>query len=83
MAKKKFELTSPVWQNAAEQIPAGTVVTFDDNEPAGIFIGRVRELNSAGEALEVASPAKAETAKELNAQTGEAAPVPAPPAAKK
>lgn len=56
---KKFELLGPVWQNAEEQLAAGTVLTFEDDEPTGIFVGRVRELVEAGEAIEVATPKKA------------------------
>lgn len=55
---KKFELLGPVWQNAEEQLPAGAILTFEDDEPTGIFVGRVRELVDAGEAIEVASPKK-------------------------
>jgi len=72
---KKFELLGAVWQNATEQLPAGTVLTFEDDEPSGIFVGRVRELVEAGEAIEVASPKK-------GAKAAEAEP-PAPPAPKK
>lgn len=56
---KKFELLGPVWQNAEEQLPAGAILTFEDDEPTGIFVGRVRELVEAGDAIEVASPKKA------------------------
>lgn len=90
MAKKKFELLSAVWQTPTEKLEAGTVVTFDDNEPTGIFIGRVRELASGGNAIEVASPAKPGTdgSEQMPAETSSdaepaTAPVPAPPAAKK
>lgn len=90
MAKKKFELLSAVWQTPTEKLEAGTVVTFDDNEPTGIFIGRVRELASGSNAIEVASPAKPGTdgSEQMPAETSSdaepaAAPVPAPPAAKK
>lgn len=55
----KFELISPVWQNAEERLAAGTVVTFEDDEPTGIFIGRVRELQDTDNVIEVATPKKA------------------------
>jgi len=55
-SKKKFELLTPVWQNGSEQMPAGTVVTFDKDEPTGIFVDRVKELTEPGAAVEVASP---------------------------
>lgn len=87
---KKYELLQSVWVSGSEQLAAGTTVTFPENEPTGIFIGRVRELTSGGEAIEVASPKKpgtdgselmpAETSSEAEVA---AAPVPAPPAAKK
>jgi hypothetical protein len=48
-----------VWQNASEQLAAGTILTFEDDKPTGIFVGRVRELVDGGEAIEVASPKKA------------------------
>ena len=92
MAKqsKKFELTHAVWMNSVEQLAVGTAVTFPNDEPTGIFIGRVRELTSGGEAIEVATPKTpgtdgselmpAETSSEAEVA---AAPVPAPPAAKK
>lgn len=73
--KKEFELTMAVWQNASEQLPAGTVVTFEDDEPTGIFVGRVKELTARGKAIEVASPSEGD-------DSDEAAP-PAPPAPKK
>lgn len=60
MAKKKFELLSAVWQTPTEKLDAGTVVTFDDNEPTGIFVGRVRELTNSDAVVEVASPDKGE-----------------------
>lgn len=66
---KKFELTHAVWVNAAEQLAIGTAVTFPGDEPTGIFIGRVKELTQAGDALEIASPAPA----------AEPEPAPAPP----
>lgn len=50
---KKFELLSAVWVNGTEQLAAGKVVTFEKDEPTGIFIDRVRELVDAGDALEV------------------------------
>lgn len=75
MTKKKFELLVPIWQNASEQLPAGSILTFEDDEPTGIFIDRVKELVAGGEPIEVASPKK----------TGKSAEVdpPAPPAPKK
>lgn len=75
---KKFELLGPVWQNASEQLAAGTVLTFEDDEPTGIFVGRVKELVDQGEPIEVASPKKGGKA----APEPEAEP-PAPPAPKK
>lgn len=72
---KKFELLGPVWQNASEQLPAGTILTFEDDEPTGIFVGRVKELVSGGEAIEVASPKKGSKGAEVDP--------PAPPAPKK
>lgn len=92
MAKstKKYELLQAVWVSGSEQLAAGSTVTFPENEPTGIFIGRVRELTSGGDAIEVASPAKpgADGIEQMPAETSSdaepaAAPVPAPPAAKK
>lgn len=59
MAKQKFELLQAVWTSGTEQLAAGTTVTFENDEPTGIFIGRVKELTSGGDAIEVASPAPA------------------------
>lgn len=56
---KKFELLGPVWQNGSEQLEAGAILSFEDDEPTGIFVGRVKELVDAGDAIEVASPKKA------------------------
>jgi len=87
MAKKKFELTHAVWVNATEQLPVGEIVTFPDNEPTGIFIGRVKELTHGGEAIEVASPGKPGTdgSEQMPAETSSdaepVAPAPAPPPA--
>lgn len=86
MAKKEFELLQAVWVSGSEQLSAGSTVTFPDDEPTGIFIGRVRELTSGGNAIEVASPAKpgADGSEQMPAETSsDAAPVPAPPAARK
>ena len=99
MAKstKKYELLQAVWLSGSEQLPVGTAVTFPDNEPTGIFIGRVRELTAGGDAIEVATPIKEGTVKVMDAQTGETSQTPAetssdnqpapaptpPPAAKK
>lgn len=58
--KKQFVLTGAVWNSATEQLKEGQVVTFEDNEPTGVFIGRVRELTESENAIEVASPSKAE-----------------------
>jgi hypothetical protein len=58
-SKKKFELTSAIWQTPTDKLDAGTVVTFEDDEPTGIFINRVRELTDSGAVVEVASPDKA------------------------
>ena len=91
MAKqKKFELTHAVCMTSVGQPAVGTAVTFPNDEPTGIFIGRVKELTSGGEAIEVASPKipgtdgseflPAETSSEAEVA---AAPVPAPPASKK
>lgn len=55
---KKFELLGPVWQNATEQLAAGTILTFENDEPTGIFIDRVKELVSGDTVVEVASPSK-------------------------
>lgn len=74
--KKEFELTVAVWQNASEQLPAGTVVVFDDDEPTGIFVGRVKELTARGKTIEVASPSVGEGLEETAAD----AVVPTPPA---
>lgn len=79
---KKFELTHAVWMNSVEQLAVGTAVTFPDDEPTGIFIGRVKELTGGGEAIEVASPKTPGTdgSELMPAETSsEAAPVPAPP----
>lgn len=57
---KKFVLTASVWNNATEQLKEGQVVTFDDDEPTGIYVGRVRELTTGEDAIEVASPTKSE-----------------------
>lgn len=85
-AKKKFELLGAVWQNATEQLEAGSILTFENDEPTGIFVGRVRELVEGGKVIEVASPAAAEEqAPEAEPEAPaepEAAP-PAPPAPKK
>lgn len=75
MTKKKFELLVPVWQNASEQLPAGSILTFEDDEPTGIFIDRVKELVAGGEPIEVASPKKGGKATDVDP--------PAPPAPKK
>lgn len=66
---KKFELTQAVWMNSTEQLAVGTAVTFPDDEPTGIFVGRVKELTQAGDAMEIASPTPA----------SEPEPAPAPP----
>lgn len=84
-AKKKFELLGAVWQNATEQLEAGSILTFENDEPTGIFVGRVRELVEGGKVIEVASPAAAEEAPEAEPEAPaepETAP-PAPPAPKK
>ena len=39
MAKRKYQLTRPVWAGAGERLPAGTVVEFD-GEPTGVYRGR-------------------------------------------
>ena len=91
MAKKKFELTSAIWQTPTAKLDAGTVVTFENDEPTGIFIDRVRELNTAGEAIEVASPKKKKPGTdgselmpaETSSENEPAAPAPAPPPAAK
>lgn len=61
--QKQFVLTGAVWNSATEQLKEGQVVTFDGNEPTGVFIGRVRELTDGENAIEVASPTKAELKK--------------------
>lgn len=76
---KNFELLSAVWVNAIEQLPAGKVVTFEKDEPTGIFIGRVRELTEAGEALEIAAPPPAPAPEPEPAPAPEPEPAPAPP----
>lgn len=60
---KKFVLTGSIWNSATEQLKEGQVVTFEDDEPTGVFIGRVRELVAGDDAIEVASPTKAELKK--------------------
>lgn len=86
---KKFELTHAVWMNATEQLAAGTTVTFPDDEPTGIFIGRVKELTAGGDAIEVATPKKPGTdgselmPAETSSDADVAKPVPAPPTSKK
>lgn len=98
MAKQKqFVLTGSIWNSATEQLKEGQVVTFEDNEPTGVFIGRVRELVASDDAIEVASPTKAELKKAAKegeeAKAAEVAdlddaaddtskPVPVPPAPK-
>jgi hypothetical protein len=80
-AKKKFALTQAVWVNGSEQLPIGTAVTFDNDEPTGIFIGRVEELTDAGAAIDVSTPAEEKSDATL-AKEAEAVPTPpAPPAA--
>ena len=90
MAKKKFELTQAVWTSGSEQLPLGATVTFPDDEPTGIFIGRVRELTAGGDAIEVASPkVKPGTdgselmPAETSSDAEPVAPAPAPPPAAK
>ena len=39
--KSQFILTSPVWKGS-EKLPAGTVVTFDGDEPVGVYRGRCK-----------------------------------------
>lgn len=88
---KKFELTTPVWQSPTDRLEAGTVVSFENDEPTGIFIDRVKELVETDKVVEVASPnvekteaqlakeAKAaEKAKAKNAEVDEKTPPPPP-----
>lgn len=68
--KKQFVLTGSVWNSATEVLKEGQVVTFDNNEPTGVFVGRVRELTDTENAIEVASPSKSDIDKA--AKEGEA-----------
>lgn len=85
-SKKKYELTSAVWVNGSEQLPVGTPITFDGDEPEGIFIGRVQEITGSGDAINVSTPAaeksEAAIAKEskVKEKAKAEAEVPTPPA---
>lgn len=98
MAKKKqFVLTGSVWNSATEVLKEGQVVTFDNNEPTGVFVGRVRELTDTEDSIEVASPsksdikkaakegekAKADEVADLDETVDTSKPVPVPPSPKK
>lgn len=85
-SKKKYELTSAVWVNGSEQLPVGTPITFDSDEPEGIFIGRVQEITGSGEAINVSTPAAEKSEAQLKKDAKAAdkakaeAEVPTPPA---
>lgn len=53
MAKKpqqteavQFALTAPVWRGS-ERLPVGTIVTFENDEPAGVYKGRCKPVGTA------------------------------------
>lgn len=68
MAKQKqpervqFALTSPIWLGS-ERLPKGHVVTFENDEPTGVYKGRCKPLSG-----EIAAPAASPELAEANAR---------------